>query len=243
MTKQTQIASLMLFAGAASWFAPAAKADEWDKMTTMTFNEPVEIPGRVLPAGTYVFKLADSDSNRDIVQIFNQNQSEIFATILAIPDYRSKPADKTIVTFEERPSGAPEALHAWYYPGDTEGLAFIYPKQEHQTVARSEQAASTPSPTFASAPLPPAPALTAPQHDTDGLTPEVVNFEEVEEELVVAEQAPTAPGIDSSAVDSAPTPLPDQLPETAGNFLLFPLLGTALLGGGFSVIRFVASRS
>ena len=56
-------------------FLPSAKADEWNKKTVVTFNEPVEVPGvgaQILPAGTYVFKLLDSPSDRHIVQIFNQ---------------------------------------------------------------------------------------------------------------------------------------------------------------------------
>ena len=46
---------------------------------------------RVLPAGTYVFKLMNPQSNRHIVQIFNKDQTKIYATILAIPNYRLKP--------------------------------------------------------------------------------------------------------------------------------------------------------
>jgi hypothetical protein len=89
----------------------------------MTFSGPVEIPGvhltgwGVLPAGTYVFKILDSSSDRHIVQIFNKDETMIYATILAIPNYRLKATDKTVVTFSERPAGQPEALRAWFYPG------------------------------------------------------------------------------------------------------------------------------
>ncbi len=67
-------------------FLPQAKADEWDKKTIVTFSAPVELPGVVLPPGTYVFKLADSASDRNIVQVFNKNESHVFATVLAVPD-------------------------------------------------------------------------------------------------------------------------------------------------------------
>jgi len=93
--------ALMALAGfGVTWLAPTARADEWDKRTVMTFNEPFEIPGKVLPAGTYVFKLADDQSDRNIVQIFTEDQKQLVATILAVSDYREEPADKTIVTFE-----------------------------------------------------------------------------------------------------------------------------------------------
>jgi len=118
MIQRLKFAFFILLAGGAAWFAPAAKADVWNKETVLTFSGPVEIPGQVLPAGTYVFKLADSQSNRDIVQVFSEDQKHLLATIMAIPDYRNEPADKTIVTFKERQSGSPEALRSWFYPGD-----------------------------------------------------------------------------------------------------------------------------
>jgi hypothetical protein len=82
----------------------------------------------VLPAGTYVFKILDSQSDRHIVQIFNADETQIYATILAIPNYRLKATDKTVVTFRERPAGEPEALRAWFYPGRNWGEEFVYPK-------------------------------------------------------------------------------------------------------------------
>src|SRR5579862_8540534 len=94
---------------------PDAKADDWNNKTVMTFSGPVEIPGvhlkgyGVLPAGTYIFKLLDSQSDRHIVQIFSQDGKTIYATILAIPNYRLKATDKTVMTFRERPAGEPEA--------------------------------------------------------------------------------------------------------------------------------------
>src|SRR5271170_8107643 len=82
--------------------APGARADEWNKKTVMTFSQPVEIPGQVLPAGTYMFKLANSQSDRHIVQIFNASGSHIIATVLAINDYRLAPTGRTVVKFAER---------------------------------------------------------------------------------------------------------------------------------------------
>lgn len=106
----------------------AARADNWDKKTIVTFSDSVEIPGQVLPAGTYVFKLANSVSDRHIVQIWNGDESQILATILAVPINRLEPPDETIFEFDERPADSPMALHSWFYPGDNTGQEFIYPR-------------------------------------------------------------------------------------------------------------------
>jgi hypothetical protein len=117
----------------------SARADEWNKKTVVTFSEPVQIPGAVLPAGTYVFKLFDSQTDRSIVEIFNADESHLFATIMAIPDYRPNPSDKTILTFAERPVGQPEAVQSWFYPGDNYGLEFVYPKQKATELAQTNK--------------------------------------------------------------------------------------------------------
>jgi hypothetical protein len=109
-------------------FLTAARADIWDKKTIVTFGDSVEVPGQVLPPGTYVFKLADSASDRHIVQIWNEDQTQLLATIRAIPNYRLAPPEKTILEFDERPSDSPMALHSWFYPGDSTGQEFVYPK-------------------------------------------------------------------------------------------------------------------
>src|SRR5258707_551733 len=91
-------------------FAPPAHADAWDKRTIVTFSQPVEVPGQILPAGKYIFKLVDSQSDRHIVRIMNERENHVFATILAIPDYRTETPSKTIFTFYEMPSGQPEVV-------------------------------------------------------------------------------------------------------------------------------------
>jgi hypothetical protein len=124
--------------------APGARADDWNKKTTVTFSGPVEIPGvhltgwKVLPAGTYVFKLLDSQSDRHIVQIFSKDEKTVIATILAIPNYRLRATDKTVITFRERPAGEPEAIRAWFYPGMTWGEEFVYPKARAVELSKTE---------------------------------------------------------------------------------------------------------
>src|ERR1700730_10602553 len=95
-----------------SMIAPAI-ADEWNKETKLEFSAPVEVPGKVLAAGKYVFRLLDSESDRNVVEIFSEDgngNQKLVATILAVPDYREETPDKPIVNFEERASGSPEAI-------------------------------------------------------------------------------------------------------------------------------------
>ena len=120
-------------------FPSDGKADQWNKKTTVTFSQPVEIPGvgaQVLPAGTYVFKLLDSSSDRHIVQVFNVRGDHVYATILAIPNYRLRTTDKTVMTFGERAAGEPEAIRAWFYPGANWGEEFVYPKTRAVELAK-----------------------------------------------------------------------------------------------------------
>jgi len=110
--------TLLLIGLGALALTPAIHADEWNQRTVFTFSGPVEVPGRTLDAGTYVFKLANSASDRHIVQVFSGDESHLFATFLAIPDYRLHPTDKTIVRFEERPGDSPDAIKGDAIKGD-----------------------------------------------------------------------------------------------------------------------------
>ncbi len=107
-------------------FVMATRADTWDKKTIVTFSDAVEIPGQVLPAGTYVFKLANSTSDRHIVQIWNEDENRLLATIQAIPSYRFDTPDRPIFELDERLGASTMALHTWFYPGDNTGQEFVY---------------------------------------------------------------------------------------------------------------------
>lgn len=123
-----------------------AQADTWDQLTYLTFSAPVEVPGTVLPAGTYTFKLADADDSRNVVRVLSRDGSRVYATFFTIRDERLTPTDKPTVTFEETPAGTPEAIKAWFYPGDQVGHEFVYPKEQAQKIA-----AATHQPVLASA--------------------------------------------------------------------------------------------
>lgn len=102
-----------------------------------TFSQPVEVPGRVLPAGSYWFQLLDSTSNRRTVLIYNGDQTELSTIILAAPAWRYRPTDRTELTFAERPHDRPEAILTWYYPGLRSGLEFVYPSHAQKHLERS----------------------------------------------------------------------------------------------------------
>src|SRR5271166_1921532 len=188
----------------------SARADEWNKKTVMTVNEPIQVPNKVLPAGTYVIKLLDSPSDRHIVQIFNADETQIQTTILAIPNYRIQPTGKTVFSFWETPPGQPKALRAWFYPGDNFGQEFAYPKSaatqiaavSHQTVPTTEAVQP--------AELPQA---------------EVTQTQPEPQQVAQNTPPPPAPAVEPTpAPEPAPAPAPQELPKTASPY---PLIGLA----------------
>jgi len=123
-------------------FSGTASAQLSENKTRITFTVPVEIPdagAQVLPPGTYTFKLVDSKTDRNIVQILSKDELHVYATILAIPNYRLKATDKTVMTFAERAAGQPQAIRAWFYPGERWGQEFVYPKSKAVELAKSSQ--------------------------------------------------------------------------------------------------------
>jgi hypothetical protein len=217
---------------------PGAKADEFNQKTVITFSGPVEIPGQILPAGTYVFKLADSHSNRNIVQVFNEDQNHVFGTFLAIPDYRLHPSDKTIIKFAERAAGAPEAIKAWFYPGRTYGHEFVYPKTEALALAKANH---TPVPSM---PTELAEDTTKAAVAMDG--PEIVamNAAPLKAEKPTGEEVELAEVFFTSRTQASgpAAELQESLPATA---TLMPLIGlVGLLSMGTAVtLRLAAARA
>lgn len=116
-----------------------AHADETDHATIMKFNQPIQIPGQVLPAGTYLFKLLPSDSDLQIVQVFNPDSTVLYATLQTIPTDRPKPTARTVVALAKQENGHPDALLKWFYPESESGNEFIYPKQEEKELAHDKQ--------------------------------------------------------------------------------------------------------
>jgi hypothetical protein len=116
-------------------FEFAAHADETNEATKITVSAPIQIPGKVLPAGTYLFQEADPNSNSHEVQIFNADRTVLYATVETISAERMQPTGGTTITLAEQGAGNPDALVKWFYPGRTIGHEFVYPKQQEQAVA------------------------------------------------------------------------------------------------------------
>jgi hypothetical protein len=223
---------------------PGARADEWNRKTEITFSGPVEIPGvhlagwGVLPAGTYVFRILDSQSDRHIVQIFNKDETTIYATILAIPNYRLRATDKTVITFRERPAGEPEALRAWFYPGRNWGEEFVYPKAKAIALAKET---NTPV-LFTPVEIPlevvePIKSADAPVVLELKRAP-IMAIKPTGEEVQLAEVVTPPPTQTEAAVASVPE---KALPATASPLPLIALLGLLALGGALT-LRLVQKR-
>jgi hypothetical protein len=226
---QTAACAGLLFAA----IAPrAVRADEWDKKTYITFSDTVQMPGATLPAGKYVFKLVESNANRYVVQVFNERENHVFTTVIAIPNYRMKTPDKTIITFYESPEGQPQPVRAWFYPGDNFGREFVYPKSEAALIAkgtketvRTEEVVTVAENTS-----------TATQETAVAAAePEPVKTAEPEPTPVVAEPAPPAPVAEPAAtvveqpatdgVAPATDDTPASMPSTGSELPMVVLVG------------------
>jgi hypothetical protein len=235
----------------AAVLAPGARADDWNRKTTMTFSGPVEIPGvhltgwAVLPAGTYVFKILDSQSDRHIVQIFNQDETMIYATILAIPNYRLKATDKTVVTFTERPAGEPEALRAWFYPGRQWGEEFVYPKARAMAIAKASNmpVLFTPAelPLEIAEPIKSADEPVVAQLRAAPVMAAQPSGEEVQLAEVVTPPPAPVEVVAAAPVVADPVVVEKTLPSTASLLPLMALFGLMTLGGAL-VLRLTAKR-
>lgn len=226
---------LLLVATMAMLFQPGVQADTWNKKTVVTFSQAVELPtGVILQPGKYVFKLADSLSNRHIVQVFNEREDHVYATILAIPNWRMQPTGDTVMTFHEMPAGQTKAVRAWFYPGDNFGQEFAYPEGRATQIASVTQQE--------------VPKLTA--EDEATLAKPIETAEAPKAEVVEPQAAEPQNGVEPAAPASPePQPAPErteareqeQLPATASQFPLVGLIGMLSVAAAFG-IRAVRNR-
>ncbi len=218
---------------------PQAQASTWNKRTLLTVHETIQVPGAVLEPGRYVMKLHDALSSRNIVQIFNEHENKILTTILAIPHYRMQPASETELRFWETAENQPPALRTWFYPGDTHGQEFIYPKGMAVRIAKQ-----THSPVPAILPERPTEA------ELEQATVETVDEAGEAHALDLSayaveplpEKASTPPEAPAMAkAEDKPTTDLETLPQTASVAPLIGLIGIAGLGAGIG-LRLIARR-
>lgn len=208
--------------------APSARADEWSRATKITFSKPVDVAGHVLVAGTYLFKIADAN-DRHIVQIFSADGKTVIATVMTIPDYRLKATNETVIRFSEVPAGSPEAVRAWFYPGRTNGEAFVYPKRRAIELAKASKVA--------------VPAIA---EDTVNVTDivalkaaPIVAVTPEEKEVAVTAVIQTTP---VARVPTIASNEPRQLPKTASALPLLILFGCACIGVAAGLLAFGLRR-
>jgi hypothetical protein len=215
-----KLAAMLLGFGLVASFMPSvANADEHDKKSIVTFSEPFEVPGvdaQTLPAGTYMFKLQESLSDRNIVQISNVDGTHIYTTILAIPNYRMHVTDKTVITFAERPAGTPPAIRAWFYPGDEWGQQFVYTKQRAVVLAQ-----------ITNEPIPAIP---------DATPVETLQAAPIETITPVSQAAPATVVAQAPAEEATPEPIAETLPQTASQLPLLAMIGLLSLGLGTTLL-------
>ncbi len=201
------------------------QADTWNKKTIVSFPEKVEIPGAVLDPGKYVFKLVDSQSNRHIVQVTNDRENRVFVTVLAIPNYRTEPADKTVMTFYEMPGGRPQALRSWFYPGDNFGQEFAYPKTRSVEIAR---ATGLNVPSGSAEPEPqPETASEASAAPAEPPQPQGQNVEPAKSVETAQAAKPDAEAANQKASET--------MPKTASDLPLFVVIGLGALAAATSL--------
>ena len=219
-------AALALTASAAVAQSPA------DRTTFVTFSGPVSVPGMTLPAGTYTFRLADSQTDRHIVQIFDREGSKLFTTLLAVPAERPKPEGDPVITFKETPSDRPPAVHYWYYAGEKAGNELVYPKAQAIAIAR---ASGEPVMSVDSS------GSSIDDWKSGNVSKVTADAAAADEQPVAQPPAPQqtapppAPVTTPPASTTRPAPTPENLPQTASTLPLVALLGLFALGGALAV--------
>ena len=149
MKKFSMITPLLAAALAILSLSPPTNADEWDKKTIVTFDQDVEIPGQVLPAGTYVFKLFRSSSNRNIVQVWTEHESQLISTLMTVGDSYPNPSGEAyfVLDMSGTDEGYPPVVSSWFFGGGDEGRDFIYSGYSTTRVATDQNYTTYPNDT------------------------------------------------------------------------------------------------
>ena len=125
--------------------APPALAQgaRWSERTILQFDQPVMIPGKVLQPGTYIFQLANTLGDRDIMQVYTtdpnnpDHERDLIATTVTVPAKRPKANGDVVLKFSNTEGQEPVALKAFFYPGTLRGHQFVYPQNEAMKIAKA----------------------------------------------------------------------------------------------------------
>jgi len=121
---------------------PQAKAGQSDETVRMTFSGPVQIPGKVLPAGTYVFRRWSMFGNPNAMMVMNADDQRVVGMTMYLPTYENAAPPEwsagggdaranVHVSFDEAGANTPQLLRSWNYPGDPTGFKLVYPEGAH----------------------------------------------------------------------------------------------------------------
>jgi len=215
-------------------------ADDYNRRTVVTFNEPVMIAGVpvvTLEPGTYVLKLAGSQNSRNIVEVLNEREDELFTTALAIPNFRVVRTGKSQFSFWETPRDNPPALKAWFYPGDHWGQEFVYPKGLAAKMARDtgKTVLTTPAETVAELATAPVAEVTKAGEEK----PLEAAYTAPPAEVAAAEPAPAV----AEVAAAEPEPKPAELPATGSPFFVIGLAGLIAAAAGLTLRRLAYRKS
>ncbi len=238
--KRSNLSGLALLGLVGALMAPVTNADPVYKRTEVTFNQPVQIPGSVLMPGTYVMKLLDPymDVDRNIVRFYNAQENHMYAMAFALPAYRLRTTDHTVITLEERAHNAPQAIKDWFPAGDHWGEEFVYPKPQPIAASVSpaipqqlepRPTALAPSPAPAAKPVAPAPVAQAQPRQP---------VEIAQAQPVPASSQPAAPATEQKTEQKIEQK--KELPKTASNLPMAALLGGMLVLAGAILRRITA---
>jgi hypothetical protein len=204
-----------------------------DSRTEFTFSAPVELPGTTVPPGTYVFRFADATTSRSVMQVLDKASNKTYGLFLTISAQRPKPSDDAELRFLETPSGKPAAVKTWWYPGNSIGREFIYPKSQARRLA---MATNTTVLTTKQETVSPEQMKTA---ELEYVSPsgQETAAAETSEQNVAANTAPSreTPVLESQSASNATPSNRRRLPRTDSLLPMLVLMGVTSLAGGVSL--------
>jgi hypothetical protein len=240
----------------------SADASTFDKRTYFTFSQPITLPGVTLPAGTYMFRLADPTTGRKVVQVMSQNGMQSYAMVLSIPAQRRDLPDEPEISFMETPAGMPAAVQTWWHQGERTGHELVYSRQQKARLAAgisSQPPADITSVERSEAAAPIVDTESAAGKDTSyseeragavvlkerdetfGVAPGAAQSETAAPVAAPAEPqttpAPSDERIQQGRETATPSEVRDELPATASVIPLMSILGLGLAFGGFWLTR------
>jgi hypothetical protein len=202
------------------------------RQTKVRFNAPIEIPNpstrtgvMTLPPGEYMFSLVDTGTSHHVIRVSDVSGKTVHSMVMTIPDYRLNATSKTVMYLGERPAGSPAAIKSWFYPGESLGERFVYPKARAQVLAAE---AKQPVPSRAAEG--PVTANETVQVQTPTKT-EVAYDAKLFEPVDVRDSA----GVEGEPVQVASAGAARTLPKTASSVYAMGAAGLLLLGLGFAL--------